>query len=104
MFDVAVFFGCSCKVEQMEARVEVGLKAYYDALVANGVTTYSWEDLQTDFNTAIWHAVCFPCFAGKMLDNVRGAAEAAESGSEAEKEALTMIDNMTQIFNDMAER
>jgi hypothetical protein len=39
-----------------------------------------------------------------MLDNVRGAAEAAESGSDAEKEALTMVDNMTQIFNDMAER
>jgi hypothetical protein len=63
-----------------------------------------------------------------MLENVRGAADAAEDGSEvrrchliiirlyggcmvvlnvpshhkAETEALTMITNMTNIFNDMA--
>jgi hypothetical protein len=104
MFDVAVFFGCSCTCEQMEARVAVGLKAYHDQLVQCGVSTYSFDECNTDFDTAIWHAVCFPCFAGKILDGLRTQVAAAEDGSAAETEAKAMVANLTQIFGDMAKR
>ena len=33
--------GASARGEQMQARVDVGLKAYHDTLLANGVTTYT---------------------------------------------------------------
>ena len=62
-----VFFGCSCTEEQMKARVELGLRTYHETLLAEGVATYSFDELNRDFNQATWHACTIPCFGGKML-------------------------------------
>eukprot|EP01048_Picozoa_sp_COSAG05_P016557 COSAG05_NODE_2145_length_3481_cov_4.068007_3_plen_110_part_00 len=88
----------------MEARVSLGLTTYYNTLLSRGITGYRREEMDKDFNIATWHATTIPCFAGKMLANVRLAADAAEKGSTAETEALDMIANLTKIFNNMAER
>ena len=49
MFDLAVFFGCSCAEETMAERVEVGLRAYHSTLTSLGVTTYSEAEMHADF-------------------------------------------------------
>lgn len=103
-YDLAIFFGCSCTEEQMGPRVEVGLRTYHETLLAEGVTTYSFDELNRDFDRATWHATTIPCFGGKMLKGVRETAAAATSGSPAETEALAMQDNLTKLFTSMAAR
>jgi|EP01046_Picozoa_sp_COSAG06_P016028 hypothetical protein len=49
-FDLATFFGCSVTEEQMASRVDVGLRTYHETLVEMGVTTYSFDELNQDFN------------------------------------------------------
>lgn len=106
MYDLGCFFGCSCTVEQMAERVKVGLQAYHDQLLASGVTTYSFAEMDADFDRATWHCCCIPCFAGKMLKGVRDTAVAqGEAGEvDAQKESLTMAENMATLFANMAER
>eukprot|EP01043_Picozoa_sp_COSAG02_P046070 COSAG02_NODE_4277_length_5558_cov_8.385968_5_plen_275_part_00 len=103
-YDLACFFGCSCTEEQMKARVELGLRTYHETLLAEGVATYSFDELNRDFNQATWHACTIPCFGGKMLKGVRETAAAAAPGSAAHTEALAMQDNLTKLFNNMGAR
>ena len=104
MFDVAVFFGCSCAEETMAERVEVGLRAYHSTLTSLGVATYSEAEMHADFNRACWHACSFPCFGGKMVKETQAKADAAAPGSAAQQEALQMVQNLVALFNDMARR
>ena len=57
-------------MEQAEQRVTDGLKAYHDTLVAQGVSGYSFESLNRDFDNAIWHALSLATFAAKMVPDI----------------------------------
>ena len=59
---------------------------YHETLLAEGVTTYSSEEMHADFDRAIWHAVCFPCFAGKVIKTNQDQLDLAEPGSVKHRE------------------
>jgi len=104
MRDIACFFSCSATPEQMEDRVGRGLKKYHDTLVAEGVSTYTWEQCNADFNDAVWHPVCMSCFGGKIANDMDDTMETSEPGSTAYEEAKTMKHNIITMFNQIATR
>lgn len=60
--------------------------SYHETLLAEGVSTYSSEEMYADFDRAIWHAVCFPCFAGKVIKTNQDQLDLAEPGSVKHRE------------------
>eukprot|EP01052_Picozoa_sp_SAG31_P058552 SAG31_NODE_17952_length_652_cov_0.746835_1_plen_58_part_01 len=52
----------------MADRVASGLRVYYDTLCASGVTTYSWEEMNKDFNLGVWHGTMSCLFGGAMVE------------------------------------
>lgn len=104
VYDLATYLGCSCREEQMAERVDTGLRVYHETLVASGVTTYSWEQFNADFNDAIACPALIGSFCGKMVSDVTAGAMAAPEGSQDRKDALTMADNMKALFTMMSSR
>jgi hypothetical protein len=77
---------------------------YHDTLVANGVSTYTWEQCNADFNDAIWTSACCATFGGKMVATFKAQAEAAAPGSPEQAESTMMAENMGNLFVQVASR
>ena len=103
-FDICNYMACSFTPEQMKDRVTQGMKIYHDTLVANGVSNYSWEEFNKDFDNAIWHALSLATFGGKMVSDVRAGAMSHPEGSEERAEGLRMVDNMVALFKMVSDR
>ena len=101
---LCTYLCCSCTVEEAEERVTDGLKVYHDTLLAHGVSGYSFESLNRDFDNAIWHALTLGTFSAKMVPDIEAAGMAAPEGSPEREEALTMVKNLTALFKMMSDR
>ena len=103
-FDLAVYLACSCTEEQQAERVSNGLKIYYDTLVANGLSSYTWEQFNKDFDAALALPATIGSFSGKMVRDVMAGAMAAPEGSEDRKNALAMVEGLKFIFGAISSR
>ena len=77
---------------------------YHDTIVANGITSYSLEALNRDFDNAIWATASALGFGGNILNNTKKQRDAAEEGSEERKQAEAIIEALSTNVKMLGER
>ncbi|MEM7007972.1 MAG: oxidoreductase family protein [Thermodesulfobacteriota bacterium] len=72
--DVARFIGGGLNPDQRAGHQIEYLRFWYDKLVENGVSNYSWEDAQGDFQLAALYCLLFPVKFHKGISSAKGRA------------------------------
>jgi hypothetical protein len=97
MRDIACFLGASCTVESMPAMADLALKTYHETLLAHGVTTYSYADMEADFDLAVWIIPNWMCAASGIVGGIKAGIDAAETDEERTK-GETMLTNIMKLI------
>jgi hypothetical protein len=103
-YDLCVHLTCSNTEEQAKTYTPLALKLYHETLVECGVTTYSVEQMNQDFDNAVWHAAMLPAMGGKIVPDIEAGAMAEPEGSKERTDGLTMVKNLNDLFLQMASR
>jgi hypothetical protein len=98
MYDLCTHLTISPTEEQAKTYVGLGLKVYHETLVECGVTTYSVEQMNQDFDNAVWHTSMLCAMGGKIVPDIEAGAMAHPEGSDARAEGLTMVKNLNDTF------
>lgn len=98
MYDLCTHLAISLTEEQAKTYVALGLRLYHETLVECGVTTYSVEQMNKDFDNAVWHTSMMCAMGGKIVPDIEAGAMAHPEGSEARAEGMTMTKNLNDTF------
>jgi hypothetical protein len=71
--------------------------------VASGVSTYTWEQCNADFDNATWLPAVISCFGYGMCNNIRAGAMAAPEGSPEREGGLAMVAGLEGLCDSLVQ-